>query len=362
MHTYFPEWYQQVVLEPKKEELEMRWAGVEAVARDMDTQQALNVVRLFFGRPLKESDSIEWLADSFQEIDSNFPMRNNKHLLRVLSGVIIVHLIDERVGEIVDMVTLATLCAGCQGARSDVPIPDVVEYSQQYIVTRANRHRSLDRVSFEKAAGEQWNQLLKNFLTAWPNQNVEAVKEQVKAPFQKIAELINRMVDAINLLGEQIRFQKEESDILWWVFSEYSHDLEQPMANLDLAAACLVSGKELGDLIAVPPGPQYAKGFLDKMLRTIDPKLEKPVKLCDAINASPRKWRENWVDNENFGKAPDFFPVHIAAIKSLETTKKTAWYDAFETANGIKARKPFNPIDLAWQAYLEGLLIRFLHA
>lgn len=361
MHKYFPEWYQQAVLEPTEEELEKRWAGVKAVTEDMDPQQALNVVRLFFGRPLKDPNFIEWFMEFFQEIDPTFPMRNNDQLLRVLSGTIIVHLINEHVNEIVDMVTLAMLCASCQGARPDVPISDVLDYARQYIVKRSNRHISLDNVSVKEITGKEWNQQLEDFLAAWPNHNVEEIKEQVKAPFQKISNLINQKVDVINLLVKQIQFQQEETNILWWLFSEYSHDLEQPIADLDLATACLVVGKELADLIAFPPGPQYAKGFLDKMLRTIDPDLKEPVKLCDAINSSPREWREKWVDNENLEKAADFFPVHVAASKSLETTKKTTWYDAFETANGIKASKSFHAIELAWQAYLEGLLIPFLH-
>ena len=55
------------------------------------------------------------------------------------------------------------------------------------------------------------------------------------------------------------RLRQEESDILWWLFGEYSRDLEQHISELSLSASCIIVGKELADLILVFPGPIPAK-------------------------------------------------------------------------------------------------------
>ncbi len=360
MHKYFPEWYQQAVLEPTDDELEKCWQGVETISQEMDAEQCINVVRLFFGIPFSASVFNDRFSESFQKFDPNFPMRDNLVLLKVLAGAVIVNIMDEHGKQTANVTALSTLCANSHGARPSVPISDVIDYAQKYIPEHSVKLSSVSANLPLKATGKEWKQTLEGFIEAWTSDEAEPKQDAISAPFQRIAKLINGQLDTIRLLDQQLQLQQEETDILWWVFSEYSNDLETPYADLDLPIACLVAGKELADLVTYPPGPRYAKGILLKVLQTVSQDNTEAIKLCDAINASDREWREKLLKYENLDRILDIIPIHVAASKSLETTRKTTWYDAFMTANGFKASHTFQAIDLAWQSYLERMLLRSL--
>ena len=84
--------------------------------------------------------------------------------------------------------------------------------------------------------------------------------------------------DAINAIGKPyerlaLEFRKvqvelpivaEETNMLWWLFSEHSRDGLKKWSELSVPAVSIMAGKELCDLTRVLPGPAAAMALFSK--------------------------------------------------------------------------------------------------
>ena len=157
--------------------------------------------------------------------------------------------------------------------------------------------------------------------------------------------------------AEQLRLQREETNILWWLFAEHSRDLGHPMAALPLPAACLVAGKELADLTDVLPGPLAAMGVLDKMLRVVERELRGGSSVHQAVNEAPREWRSRWLTGVSAEPVEDLCPVICAVRRSIESDGPDDWVPPVRKATGIDPHAQVSPLDLATQVYEEALFL-----
>jgi hypothetical protein len=120
---------------------------------------------------------------------------------------------------------------------------------------------------------------------------------------------------------------------------------------------CLVAAKELADLTAILPGPAAARAVLGRALAAAG-KLPSAVKLQDAVNASPREWRERWMDSALVAPVADLAPALRAVDRSLEVEDAKAWVPVYNKGAVVKADVSLSPLDLACQLYQECLLLR----
>jgi len=130
------------------------------------------------------------------------------------------------------------------------------------------------------------------------------------------------------------------------------------MADLELPAVCLVVGKELADLTVIIPGPFSGVAFLDRMLHRAEHELRESSTIKEAVNASPRDWRDSWMSKNPIVGVEDLCPIHLAISKSLEFEGENNWLSAFEKAAQIEVGKPISPLKLAMQVYQENLFIQ----
>src|SRR5690606_8992949 len=69
----------------------------------------------------------------------------------------------------------------------------------------------------------------------------------------KTISLINKNFD---LIVEKQNYLLEEVNILWWLFAEFSNDVNKKFSEISAKGACLIAAKELSDLtngIIFPP-------------------------------------------------------------------------------------------------------------
>ena len=99
----------------------------------------------------------------------------------------------------------------------------------------------------------------------------------------------------IGKLERELTIVGEEANMLWWLVSEYSRDRNQSWKKVGLSATPIIAGKELADLTRIIPGPVAAAAFLDRIVRLSDSaKSPKPISIKDAIEKTPREWREQY--------------------------------------------------------------------
>lgn len=361
MHKYFAEWYRAAGLEPKADDLETRWTALEGFAKNIKVRNGLELVRIYFSRTTQAEDFMDRYAASFQEADKNFPMRDNGLELQVLSAATIAHIVETTRTETTDAIALAVLCGSCKGLRSDLLNSEIVDYARSYLINESSKVREAAKTFQVKAPDVDLKDLLEKLATA-AGGGAGTLKEPIKPPFEKLAEAVSTLSSSVNRMGQsiakEISARREESDILWWVFGEYSRDLNQPMSGIPLTFATLVAGKELADLVKLTPGPLAARAYLDKMLRFVDKELSTKISIKDAINAAPNDWRKRLLDERNAESVDDLCPIHLGTAKSLESDRPASWPAVFDKSTGLKSRTSLAPLDLASQVYDEKLLMR----
>lgn len=362
MHKYFAEWYRAAGVDPKAGDLEQRWQGVEGFAKDLNLQNGLELVRLFYGRPPQSASFVDEYSAVFQAIDRSFPMRDNGLELQVLAGATIAHVVQTTRSVVADALALGMLCGYCQGLRQKVVNGEIIEYARNYLVNESVKVRDIDEDLVIKVPDVNLKNLLDALTAASTGSSLTVLQEPIKAPFVKLADAIKELSSSINdmagKIAQEIDSHRENSDILWWVFGEHSRDLNKRMSELPLPFAALIAGKELADLVRVIPGPLAAPAFLDKMLRFADSELSKPTSIKDGVNVAPQEWRQQLIEGRGTRRVQGLCPVHLAIQKSLEFDKATQWLAPFEKAAEIKSKSAITPLDLAIQVYQERMLMR----
>lgn len=354
MHQYFADWYRIANIDFDVQLLEKRWAVVEKLIKKVDSNSSLEWVRLFLRRPLMDKDFKGQFAESFKRDDPTFPMKKNEIELRVLAGAAIIHLLQEGKTECANTAALSTLCGYCFGLRKPALFKEVITESQSYLAKQAGTLRDSGTLSRILVRRIDNSKLTKSLEQAYAS-NDQAIINKTSAEAFKF--LVEGMSGHSRSIGVMMNALSEESNILWWLMGGYSNDLEKGFPAVDLAVACLVAPKELADLTGMLPGPVAVPAVLDKMLATAKAESRAQVAIKDAINASPRKWREMLVAEAN-PFVGDLAPLHIGMQKSLETKRKSNWLPSFRTLTQIDPTKKCDPLVLSLQFYRERLLHR----
>jgi hypothetical protein len=167
------------------------------------------------------------------------------------------------------------------------------------------------------------------------------------------------------MLKNQTIFE-EEIDILWWVFNEQSRDLGKPLSTIPAESACLVAAKELADLTRILPEHQTAAQFLSAALNKSQIDLTRDdeanvIRLTEAINSSPRQWREQWRSSFKEAMVPPNLTSLCPIIKGIELSLQTEgdeWIGFWKKATGLIEDFALQPLDLSLRVYRECLLLR----
>jgi hypothetical protein len=193
------------------------------------------------------------------------------------------------------------------------------------------------------------------------HRKIAALLEEHKAAFaeapapplaQALQKTLQQVVKTIAVLTTEQDRQSEETNVLWWLFSETSRDLREHVGQLTPPVAAVVLGSELADCTRLLPAVFSASGLLRAALQRNLHVNDQPIRLVDAINALPRKWRES------APQADDSTPLLLGIKKSLETDGVDDWLPVYRKAAGQSAELGLPAPTLALQSYHERMLVR----
>jgi len=361
MHENFADWYRVASVDPQQVPLDLRWKGVEDFAEDVEKSTSLDVVRLLFGKPTKSSDFDSTFRSAFKKVDDSFAMRANELEMEVLAGATIVHLLGSKNRGLADAVALAIVCADFQGLREKPTLGEIIELAQKHLHERSDGLRSQLTTPSIKPLTVKSSDLVDNNTA----QSTGALTWSVIQPvIEKLGKLPDKLVTPINKalekLSLQMLLQQEESNMLWWLFSEHSRDIKTSMLQVGHPAASLVAGKELADLTLVLPGPVAAEAFLDRMLQVVAKnRKHKETTIQEALAARPiKEWKKQAIEEVNLDALDDLCTVHFAMRQSADAMSNNEWAPAFEKRAGVQSDAGLSPVLLAMQVYRERLLIK----
>lgn len=331
MHKDFAEWYRAAGIPPNGEILPKRWAAIEEY--EAGRNEIVSLARLFYrlGKPSEEFLSA--FRAPFQKADPAFPMRDNDQELVVLAGAELVDVIERAPTNLADMAALSIVCAAAQNMRTSPAVVDIPEIATRYLGKRA-----IDRASHGDGN-----------LQAGSNKTLFEALVKLGVPHDGLPAEFER-------LQRELAVVTEESNMLWWLFSEHSRDLKQSWDKYTVPAAALMAGKELADLTRVIPGPVAATAFLDRVIRCAKSKPPNAILVVDALNNVTIEWRQGYAKENCPTELEDILPISHGVKISLTAPENNAWVSAFKPGTGIPSDSKIAPNVLAYQVFLERLL------
>lgn len=372
MHPDFATWYRIAGIDPKTVSLDKHWDAIEKFAKKVDKQGGLELIRMAFAKPSKDTEFTKNFIGALQKSDPAFESRNNNLEMEILAASTTAHLFERDDIQLADTVALATVCADFQGLHSPIKVPELIDLAYSYLHRRSDKLRSSTAATQFQVPKPKINEAITEIKRYLPAEGEAATQVNINYIVQYIPGILNdlnssvaKLVEALNTLSvkttQALLLQQEETDILWWLFAEYSNDRKSRMSEVGHPAASIITGKELSDLTSTLPGPVAAEAFIDKMLQTVTKnRKHKETSVHDAIIAAPNDWRQQWTKERNIAALDDLCTLHFAVQRSLETDDPDEWVPAFERRSGVKANASLSPVKLAMQVYQESLLIKSL--
>lgn len=359
MDRKFGEWYSLVDPNADHSRNKSRWEGVEAFSKSATAEDIIELSRVFFGYPALKSEFIETFQEPFLEIDSTFPLKNNNSILSVLAGASLASILKDR-KNLSLKTAYAVTCPSFNYIRPNIIIPEIVDRSNEYLIKQSSVLRSAQDIKKMKSPAVLLEQLSAEIMNHINNASPPDAAEEMSAFLNKLSSTIDTVVTKVNSIITQQNLDREESDILWWAFGQYSRDLNEPIKDFDLLFSSLIAAKEISDLTRVLPGPFAFKAFISKFLAVFSENYNDQYPLKDFINSAPIEWRTEWFSEYQNSYSVNLCPVISAIVKSVDDPGSDDWYKAYINMLGLKNNIQLTPLAISSQLYYEIHFLRLL--
>ncbi len=352
------EWYRVVNAKPSGERLELREKAVrefvkvldEASEWDLVVDSVAAVVGGFESGFAQNSPLVQAVISAIKMHDSAFPqdLSENSMELRVIVALGLGELIVRDASE--SPQDIAILVASLIRS-SRYPRPG---QKKRYLEQVLNE-LCAEAVEVLARAGQLCRQR-----SAILERNIEKLKKTPVDPAAGLTALITSVDDTITTLHQQILIDREELNILWWMFAGASVTTGDAISDLALGAAAIVCGVEFANLCDLPPA-QSAEAMVRRAFKAGRKKI--PKKSLEQIV-------EDWSEPFNgllvaddcaktiAQKYPQIFPLSWLAARLVESQGASCWSAEFERKTGLKASANYDVGDIAVHIMMERIAHR----
>lgn len=362
MNRNLHEWYLDVEIILQDGQLEKRLSGiekcVETIEKEKDHDNAIAwivaLVQLYYGIPPVEEIKNAF-ADLFSAEDTSFSVRNVQELA-LLAGAALASLAENsNYCELAELLSLVV-----SFGRVPVSALGILEHIRtQFDADRINLREKMESVSVKSFPTKQLTDLEKmntEGKTDASAQITEMIRflKAFQAPYSDLKSQMQQFNDALSIY-------KEESQLLWWILSEWCETLHCSLHTVDVKTACLVLGWESAGMVDNFPGPYAMEGIIQKQLRTCTGGTGEATSfaLNDIIANAAAELRTNVIKACHDTSLANILPLCSALVRSNNTENESEWYPKYcrEFLGGTDT-PPRALWEYAWQIYLERLLLR----
>jgi hypothetical protein len=350
MKQFFSESYSKVCVDANREQLEMRWRGIEEYC-GREKFDIYELVKMYYLLTVNDEFYQDFIS-VFHEIDISFN-KNSKKELSVLAGNILVRLKEK--AELKLDIIFSIICLSKYNI--DVAVPEVIEkaYTSFGELSANTREREIAYKNVSTKSLKDYALTLKG-LAAMGQEQIAGLATTIDA----IASSISMLVQNQSEMKKAIEVYHEDSNILAWVFGNWSNDLGIALTKkIDQKDVALILAKELADLMVVMPGPYPIKSFLNKMLDLckLDTKTYSLVEMVDAVDSD---MKQSIVGKYNFiSETPESTPIMYSIKSAIDVNKPEVWQHAVSSRMGFEISSIQNSIlDWAVLMYFECMLIK----
>ena len=359
MDERFGEWLRDALADVDDDLLKRRWSGVEALGEELGASEIMELILYCTNGVTSDSDTIKKARRVFWEHDNAFRMGDNDFELQRLSGSVVIHALERESATKMNF-ALASVCLYFGGCHSKFGFPALAEEAEKTLQKLSVSIRS-EFPTDTMAHRVIWS----NKITAKIKQRIE--EGQAHLPIADVQDIYAQYGRGLNqLAGDnaklqwELRLQREETDILWWLTSAFSNDLEAPFASFPSDVASVIAGKELADLVSHYPGPLSAAHILQRMILNSANQVAE-ASLKEIVAQTPMSWRQKLGD-ETDGEVLRYCPILTAMVQSAFLYDDPGWVTLFSKNMPHSPNLHMSPSLFGYQMYRERMLSRNLGA
>lgn len=337
---YFADWYKEADKNSDSATNTKRIQSINSLVKNDNKDFWLDIARFSLGRKIQNQANIEKFIHEFKIKDDTFPLLNNQNLIRVLSAISLCFKLEKQRTATADLLSF-TLNNNNFFKPSPPTIAPFFEYAANY--KESDDTREIIDSNIDVSEIETLEENLKLEESALD-----------KKDFQPIINAVKNTAYTISIL-------QEESNILWWIFGEYSSISKKSFKETGGFNISATSARELCNITKFRFEFSSAKSILKKVvtLASNDKESSKERSIYEIINDIDPSYKAPILD---FGDKiiTDVTPFLYAMKVSLEYLKTDSWQDSFNTKYSIDLSKKVSLSDFAYQIYNECLFMDIL--
>lgn len=347
MHKNFNEWYIDVAIDPKDGQLEKRSKCIEEYTKKLTADPVIELVKMYFGIPVS-NDFMMSFADKFIKEDPTFSVRFIEEL-SLLAGATLVKISETRrhINSFVELLSIASY--NFRQPRSAKGILDAIkeQFTKDCIKLRefsTNGEISIYiptiKVLKEKIENDDWD--------------INSSKELLEF-MQDILKSLRDLKSGLSSVKDSQNVYIEDSQILWWLTSGWSNDLNCPFKNLDKVESCLIIGKEAADLVTNFPGPYAIIGVLNRMIDGCNGSDTK-IKITELMGKIDSNWKTRQSALLSNTPLLELLPISAAIVRSENTENAEEWFPKYMREMHFSTEEiKLSPLEYAIQMYFESM-------
>jgi hypothetical protein len=337
----FPTWYKTIDPVVGAETVANRITAINKVLEDEATDTWFNIVKLAFGITGVDATTVSGLETEFKDADINFPLVSNENILCVLAQISLCFLFESD-NDSTEQVAMAVSNAVFFPRFDKSAIP-----FYEYAIERLSQPIELEDEEIQT--------------------NYTAVADAIDAMEESATEVLMDYTDQFALLktvkylfNENTKL-REESNILWWLFGQYSPTQEQYFAEMGTDKIILSTALELAELNVGEDKLPAARHLLHKALviGNKNKSLVTKVKFSSIVNDSPAIVKTKILSKVS--NITEFTPCLLALSLSSQFDDLAVWKAAFKSkVTNADIDTEFLPLDISFQVYKEIMFLASL--
>jgi len=351
----FADRYAEAGLSPTAEVITNRQAPAQRIVDDATDSRILDLVGAYYG---SSGLDLAWLRAEFAQEDASFSLVNNERETRVLAACVLGALVAN--GN--SIAILAVLVGYVGGHRKPSEALWLVRDAQEALNVRSVAERQPSTV--ETKVTNTATAKLADEITALPGNDWPALLTtlgKMRTEAQSSDRTIAAQTSAaLRALDVQMRYLREETQMLWWLTGGHSKSLARSFAAFGPHQAALVGAIDLGELTTASEiGPVAAPAMIERIV-AMGKKPKGPAVLDLASAVDGIAVEDLRVLNLPEGKLPPRLAPVSAALELARTIGTGVWYARFRELTGLEATLSIEPVSLGAQLYHEHLLGQLL--
>ena len=361
MHDYFAAWLSGVNVQLTNDVAKSRWAAVKAVVQWVtESERALRLAASAVAVASVSSERREEISQALQQGDASFPMVGNDAELQVLAASAVAQLFEDE-GAVADVAALG-VATGTFGDRDPEAAPGLAQLAREYLGRRALSVRVLvdaqHKASFTVGQAGYLAKLSNEVSDALAEdkdrgsvspETIEVLNKAVSKQKDYLAELANAEFSVSRRMIERLTVLSEENNIMWWLISGYSRELEKPRAQASTAELVLPSAQELASLITREVPPAASSEYLRHTLSSAKGEAPTQLTLMEAMGATALEWRILATSVTLPGGTDCLFPLRTGLHIGRDAPDKDDWNRALLDGTGLSANFAAPPEEVGVQ-------------